>query len=121
MAVGKANDLYAFWKEKITRKIGEAIHESGRKTLVNLASNEYFKSIDTKKLEAAVVTPAFKDMKNGEYKVISIYAKKARGLMTRFILENNIEDKNDLQAFNDGGYHFNARMSTREQPVFTRG
>jgi cytoplasmic iron level regulating protein YaaA (DUF328/UPF0246 family) len=119
--VGRAKDLYSFWGNKITKNIQEAVNESGSKILVNLASNEYYKSIDSKKLDAEIVTPAFKDMKNGEYKMISFFAKKARGLMTRFILENNIENTGDLQAFDAEGYVFNPRLSKPGKPVFTRG
>ena len=107
--------------DKITKKIQEAIDESGSDILVNLASNEYFKSINLKKLNAEVVTPAFKDMKNGEYKMISFFAKKARGLMTRFIIENDIKKVTDLQAFDSEGYIFNPRLSKPDEPVFTRG
>jgi uncharacterized protein len=119
--VGRAKDLYSFWGDKITKKIQKSIDESGSKILVNLASNEYYKSINAKKLDAEIVTPAFKDMKNGEYKMISFFAKKARGLMTRFILEHNIEDAGDLQAFDAEGYVFNPRLSKPGKPVFTRG
>jgi hypothetical protein len=119
--VGRAKNLYSFWGDKITKTIQEAIGESGSKILVNLASNEYYKSIDAKKLDAEIVTPAFKDMKNGEYKMISFFAKKARGLMTRFILENHIENAGDLQAFDADGYVFNPRLSKPGKPVFTRG
>jgi cytoplasmic iron level regulating protein YaaA (DUF328/UPF0246 family) len=120
-SAGRAKDLYAFWGNKITKNIQEAVNESGSKILVNLASNEYYKSIDSKKLDAEIVTPAFKDMKNGEYKMISFFAKKARGLMTRFILEHNIENAGDLQAFGAEGYVFNPRLSKPGKPVFTRG
>lgn len=119
--IGRKKDLYAFWGNKITRHIQQAIDESGSKILVNLASNEYYKSIDKSRLDARIVTPAFKEMKNGEYKIITIYAKKARGLMTRFILENNIEQPEELQAFDAEGYHYNARLSQPDKPVFTRG
>ena len=119
--VGRAKDLYSFWGDKITKKVQEAIHKSGSKILVNLASNEYYKSINTKKLDAEIITPAFKDMKNGEYKMISFFAKKARGLMTRFILENNIDNADDLQAFDAEGYVFNPRLSKPGAPVFTKG
>nr|WP_321358160.1 peroxide stress protein YaaA [uncultured Draconibacterium sp.] len=114
-------DLYAFWKNKITPKVQEAIDESGSKVLINLASNEYYKSIDTKKLDAEIITPQFKDMKNGQYKMISFFAKKARGLMTRFIVENDIDKVGDLQAFDAEGYVFNPRLSKVGNPVFTRG
>ena len=119
--VGRAKDLYSFWGNKITKNIQEAINESGSKILVNLASNEYYKSIDAKKLDVEIVTPVFKDKKNGEYKMISFFAKKARGLMTRFILEHNIEHASDLQAFDAEGYVFNPRLSKPGKPVFTRG
>lgn len=116
----KSKDLYAFWNPVITKKINEAVLESGGKVLVNLASNEYFKSIDKKKLKAEIVTPDFKDYKNGSYKMISFFAKRARGLMTRFIIENNITNPADLAAFNSEGYSFNTRLSKPENPVFTR-
>lgn len=116
----RSADLYAFWKSKITPKVKEVLAESGSNILVNLASNEYYKSIDTKKLGAEIVTPEFKDLKNGQYKMISFFAKKARGLMTRFILENDIERIEDLQAFDSAGYNFNPRLSTEAKPVFTR-
>lgn len=116
----RSADLYAFWKRKITPKIKEALAQSGSNVLVNLASNEYYKSIDTKKLSTEIVTPEFKDLKNGQYKMISFFAKKARGLMTRFILENDIDRIEDLQAFDSGGYNFNPRLSIEYRPVFTR-
>jgi len=114
-------NLYAFWKSRITSKIKEALTESGSNVLVNLASNEYYKSIDTKKLGAEIVTPEFKDLKNGQYKMIAIYAKRARGLMTRFIIENDVERIEDLQAFDSEGYNYNPRLSKPGSPVFTRG
>jgi uncharacterized protein len=116
----KSKDLYAFWNPLITKKINEAISESGSGILINLASNEYFKSIDRKKLKAEIVTPDFKDFKNGSYKMISFFAKRARGLMTRFIFENNITNHVDLLAFNTEGYAFNPRISKPGNPVFTR-
>ena len=117
----RSDDLYAFWKNKITPKVKEAIKESGSNVLLNLASNEYYKSIEPKKLGAEIVTPQFKDKSNGQYKMISFYAKKARGLMTRFVLENGIEKAEDLQAFDSEGYVFNPRLSKPGNPVFTRG
>jgi cytoplasmic iron level regulating protein YaaA (DUF328/UPF0246 family) len=101
--------------------MNEAIADSGSKLLVNLASVEYFKSIDRKKLKAEIVTPDFKEQKNGSYVMISFFAKRARGLMTRFILENNIEEPSDLLAFDVEGYSFNSRLSKPGNPVFTRG
>jgi len=116
----KSKDLYTFWNPLITKKINEAVAESGSGILINLASNEYFKSIDRKKLKAEIVTPDFKDLKNGNYKMISFFAKRARGLMSRFILENDITDHTDLLAFNSEGYAFNSRLSKPDNPVFTR-
>jgi hypothetical protein len=116
----KSKNLYEFWNPAITKKINDALAESGSNVLVNLASKEYFKSIDTKKLKADIVTPDFKDQKNGEYKMISFFAKKARGLMTRFILENNITNSTDLLAFDFEGYHYNPRLSKPNNPIFTR-
>lgn len=116
----KSKDLYSFWNPLITKKINEAVSESGNNILVNLASNEYFKSIDNKKLNAEIVTPDFKEFKSGEYKMISFFAKRARGLMSRFIIENNISDPSDLLAFESEGYTFNSRLSKPGNPVFTR-
>jgi cytoplasmic iron level regulating protein YaaA (DUF328/UPF0246 family) len=115
-----APNLYAFWKTEIVEKINDAVAESGSGVLVNLASVEYFKSIDNRKLNAEIVTPEFKDLKNGKYKIISIYAKRARGLMSRFIIENDINDAESLQAFEAEGYNFNPRLSNLGTPVFTR-
>ena len=116
----RSEDLYAFWKNKITASVKGAVAESGSNILLNLASNEYYKSIESKKLGAEIVTPAFKDLKNGKYKMISFYAKKARGLMTRFVVENDIKKVEDLQAFDSEGYVFNPRLSKAGAPVFTR-
>jgi len=118
---GKANNLYEFWNPQLSEKVREAVEESGSGVLINLASNEYFKSIDTKILQKEIITPEFRDMKNGQYRMIAVYAKKARGLMTRFILENNIQKETDLQAFDMDGYNYNPRMSKSNRPVFTRG
>lgn len=116
----RSDDLYSFWDSLLTKKVNEAVAASGSDVLINLASNEYFKSINKKKLKAEIVTPEFKDLKNGEYKMISFFAKKARGLMTRFILENNITEAESLQAFDAEGYVFNPNFSTPGKPVFTR-
>ena len=120
LAYYRSKNLYQFWNEGITKKVHDALNQSGSNVLVNLASNEYFKSIDTKKLKAEIISPEFKDLKNGTYKIISFYAKRARGLMTRFILENNISNPENLQAFDSEGYIFNPRLSEPGKPVFTR-
>lgn len=116
----RADNLYEFWKPAITKKINEAVAQSGSGVLVNLASNEYFKSIDLKKLKAKVVTPEFRELKNGKYVMVSFFAKRARGLMTRFVLENNITNPAELEAFDVEGYVFDPRLSKPENPVFTR-
>jgi uncharacterized protein len=120
LSAGRSKDLYGFWGDKITEKMNEAINLSGKKTLVNLASHEYFKIINIRKLDAQVITPAFKDRSNGEYKIISIFTKKARGQMARFILENDIEKASDIVAFDIDGYRYNPRLSKPDNPVFTR-
>ncbi len=121
LEVGEAKNLYKYWGDKITNLLNKDIEENNDNTLINLASNEYFKSLNTKIINAKIITPEFKDNKNGNYKIISFYAKKARGLMTRFIVKNKITNAEDLQAFDYNGYAFNPRMSTEDKPVFTRG
>jgi len=117
----KGKNLYEFWDNKITSEINKAIElSSGEKVLINLASNEYFKSIKTKQLNYDVITPVFKDNKNGQYKIISFFAKKARGLMSRFIFQNNITKSEDIKAFDLANYHFNTELSIGKEWVFTR-
>ncbi|MFB6319319.1 peroxide stress protein YaaA [Saccharicrinis sp. FJH54] len=111
--------LYEFWGDKITNEINAQIAATGG-PVINLASKEYYRALNPQKLNAPVITPDFKDLKNGSYKIIAIYAKKARGLMSRFILKNKLTDPEDLKAFNEEGYYFNGHLSTAENPVFTR-
>lgn len=120
LTTSKGDDLYRFWGNEITRLLNEDMMQCGQTILVNLASQEYFKSLDLKFLDVEVVTPVFKDFKNGEYKIISFFAKKARGMMTRFIVENRLSSPDDLKAFDMDGYHFNNEMSNNNQFVFTR-
>ncbi len=116
--VGKNKNLYEFWKEKITAALNKELKEG--ELFVNLASNEYFKAIDTKKLKAPVITPVFKDLKNGQYKVIFTYAKLARGYMTRYILDTGAETLDDLKGFDYEGYHYSEPMSKDGELVFIR-
>ncbi len=116
----RGETLYKFWGDKITEQLNNDMKASGSDILINLASNEYFKSINTGKLNARIITPVFKNSKNGEYKVISIYAKKARGLMTRYIIQNKITDPEELLGFNEDGYYFNSGLSSKDELVFTR-
>lgn len=120
LQTSKGNNLYEFWGDKITNDINATLKEKGDKHLINLASNEYFKSINKKKLEAEIITPVFKDFKNGQYKIISFFAKKARGMMTRFIIQNQISDPEHLKTFNSNGYIFNPHLSKDKEFVFTR-
>jgi len=113
-------DLYAFWKPLLTEALDRAVAESGSPVLVNLASNEYFKAIDAKRLSARVVTPVFKDEKNGKLKIISFYAKKARGLMVAWIVRERLDTPDGLKDFNVAGYRYDAPLSEGDTLVFTR-
>ncbi|MCP1314579.1 MULTISPECIES: peroxide stress protein YaaA [unclassified Halomonas] len=113
-------DLYAYWKPTITEALSRAVDESGSKVLVNLASNEYFKAVDVKKLDADIVTPVFKDEKNGTFKIVSFYAKKARGLMAAWIIREKIDSAEKLKAFDVAGYTFDPGASEAGTLVFTR-
>lgn len=113
-------NLYEYWSKTITGNIKQSLEESGNPVLVNLASAEYFKSIDLKKLKTELVTPEFMEESEGKLKTIIVYTKKARGLMTRFIIGNQITKVSDLAAFDSEGYRFNSRLSKPGNPVFTR-
>ncbi|GAB5453078.1 MAG: peroxide stress protein YaaA [Halioglobus sp.] len=113
-------NLYDFWGDDITQSVNRAINKSGSQVLVNLASNEYFKSVKARALEADVVTPVFKDLKNDKYRVISFFAKKARGQMARYIIDNEINDPKGLKKFRKDGYRYNRAESTARELVFTR-
>ncbi|NWO05891.1 MAG: peroxide stress protein YaaA [Alteromonadaceae bacterium] len=115
----RGKDLYAFWDSKITRALNELL-AADDKVLVNLASNEYFKSVKKKELDARLITPQFKDWKNGQYKMISFYAKKARGLMCRYAIQNRISDAENLKGFNLDGYYFSEDQSDNNNWVFLR-
>lgn len=117
----KWKDLYDFWGTKINSRIQADLKQQGDNVLVNLASNEYFKSVDSKKLKAQIFTPEFKDFSNGEYKMISFFAKRARGMMTRFIIQNKLSKPEQLKLFDAGGYFFNEDLSKGNKLVFTRG
>lgn len=116
----KGKDLYQFWGNIITDTLNKALDEQGDNILVNLASDEYFKSVNTKKLNAEIIKPVFLDEKNGKYKVISFYAKKARGLMSRFIIQEKLTNKIQLKEFELEGYRFNSAESEGNTLVFKR-
>jgi len=115
----RGKDLYAFWGTKITDELNRLL-KADDGVLVNLASNEYFKSVLKKELDARLITPQFKDWKNGQYKMISFYAKKARGLMCRYAIQNNITQADDLKGFDLQGYRFSEEQSDADNWVFLR-
>jgi cytoplasmic iron level regulating protein YaaA (DUF328/UPF0246 family) len=117
----KYKHLYDFWGMKINKAVQETLDAQGDKVLINLASNEYYKSVKANKLNAEIITPQFKDFKNGQYKMISFFAKKARGLMTNFILKNRISNPEELKLFNMEAYEYNDRLTEGNNWVFTRG
>ena len=118
LKMGGKNNLYEFWGNKITTEINNELAED--ELFVNLASNEYYKVIKPKLLKSTVITPVFKDYKDGKLKVISFYAKKARGLMVRYIIDHSVETIDGLKAFNYEGYGFDANLSSENELVFTR-
>ena len=118
LAIGMNKNLYEFWKSKITTALNKEL--SKEELFLNLASNEYFSAVDVKKLKTKIITPEFKDYKNGKLKVISFFAKRARGLMVRYILDTNAETIDDLKSFDYDNYKFDANLSTATNLVFTR-
>lgn len=118
LPVGTKKNLYEFWKETITKALNEELEDD--ELFLNLASNEYFKAIDVKALKVPVVTAIFKNFKNGEYKMIATYAKLARGLMTRFVIDTNAKTIEDLKGFNYENYRYDEQLSTKIELVFTR-
>lgn len=112
--------LYKYWQDKITAQLNELFNTQENKTLINLASNEYSQAIDKKSLKANWLDIDFKEDKNGTFKTIGIHAKKARGLMSRYILENKIESTEDIKRFDIAGYRFNQELSNKNLICFTR-
>ena len=117
---GNYTNLYQFWGDKLTDKLNDELAKSSQPTLINLASNEYFKAIKPKQLKTKIIQPIFLDKSKGDYKVISFYAKKARGLMSRFIIKNSINNSDDIKSFNLAGYQFDSQRSTELEWYFTR-
>ena len=113
-------NLYEFWGNQITQDLNGQLKKIKSDVLVNLASTEYFKAVKSGGLNADVITPVFKDLKSGKYKIISFFAKKARGQMARFIIENGVEDPTALKGFETDGYQYNSGQSTARELVFTR-
>ena len=118
MPVGSNKNLYEFWRRKLTDSINQELKNG--EVFLNLASNEYIKAIDTKVLKSPMITANFKQLKDGNYKTIAIFSKKARGLMTRYIIDNNINSIEGIKGFNSDGYFFTEALSTHKELVFTR-
>jgi cytoplasmic iron level regulating protein YaaA (DUF328/UPF0246 family) len=116
----RGTNLYQFWGDIITQALNKQLAVQGSDVLVNLASNEYFKAVNKKTLKADIITPVFKDWKNGQYKIISFYAKKARGLMARYIIKNQLTQVDQLKGFDLAGYQFDQEMTKNQDWVFTR-
>ena len=118
LAIGESDTLYQFWKTTVTKALNKELDQG--ELFINLASNEYFSVIDVKALKVPVITPEFKDYKNGKLKIISFFAKKARGMMVRYIIDTNAKTIEDLKGFNYEGYQFDANLSIGNHLVFTR-
>ena len=118
LPIGENKNLYEFWKKTITKSLNDELEKG--ELFINLASNEYFSAVDLKTLKVPVITPEFKDYKDGKLKMISFFAKKARGMMVRFIIDTNAETIDDLKGFNYEGYAFDANLSKGNSLVFTR-
>lgn len=114
------SNLYQFWGDRITKTINRELKQSDSQTLVNLASGEYFKSIKPKQLNAEIITPAFKEYRDGQYKFIQFFAKKARGSMARYLIDRKIDNPEALKDFDYAGYGYNAELSGNNEWVFTR-
>ena len=113
-------DLYGFWGNTITDHVNQALQAQGDDIVVNLASDEYFKAVKVNHLQGRLIKPVFLDEKNGQYKIISFYAKKARGLMSRFIIKNQLREVEQLKDFDLEGYRYSAEHSTEDELVFLR-
>lgn len=120
LANPQGKDLYAFWQDTITGVLNQQLTELNTDVVINLASQEYFKAVKPKQLQGRVITPVFKDFKNGQYKIISFFAKKARGLMARYIIQHRLTTAAQLQHFDVSGYQFSAEQSSGNELVFLR-
>ena len=118
LKVGSTENLYKFWDNTVAKALNEELKDD--ELLINLASSEYFKVIPKKVLKVPMITPVFKDYKNGEYKIVMTYAKKARGLMVRYIIDHNVKTIEELKGFNTDRYRFSEEMSSESELIFTR-
>jgi len=120
LATERGANLYRFWGSIITDSINSALAEQGDDILINLASGEYFSAVKTADIKGRIITPVFKELRNGTYRIISFNAKKARGYMSRFIIENRLSNPDDLKSFDVADYAFNAGLSSADEFVFSR-
>ncbi len=120
ISLDKYKDLYTFWKDDITNSIKEALKQQGDNILINLASNEYYKAIKKSEQEIKVINPVFKEFKNGKAKIVTMYTKKARGMLARYIIKNQLKAPEHLKTFEEDGYYYNEALSQEETIVFTR-
>ena len=120
LANARGHNLYEFWGDQITQLVNQDLAQANSELLVNLASDEYYKAVKESKVQAEIIKPVFLDQKNGKYKVISFYAKKARGLMARYMIQNQLQHVEDLKSFNTDGYYFDAASSSKAELVFKR-
>ena len=118
LSFGNKKNLYDYWRKKITNQLNSELLEN--EPVLNLASNEYFKALDTKVIKSDVYSANFKQLKDGNYKTVAIFSKKARGMMARYIIENNITDMSSLKSFNYGGYAYHETLSSEKELIFTR-
>ncbi|WP_277962903.1 peroxide stress protein YaaA [Pseudomonas sp. RIT-To-2] len=120
LANARGKDLYAFWGTRISEWLNEALAEQGDDLLLNLASNEYFSAVKRTALKARIINTEFRDLKNGQYKIISFYAKKARGMMSRFVIQERVDTPDALKQFDAQGYYYSADHSKPDNLVFLR-
>ena len=120
LTTAQGKNLYAFWGNTLTQQLNDDIAASRAKAVINLASNEYAKAVQLKQLIVPVINPVFKEKKNGQLKIISFFAKKARGMMSAYLIKNRLQTPADLLSFDADGYRYNAALSKRHQPVFVR-
>lgn len=120
LSQGKHKNLYEFWGSRLSEGLNAAISGHRNRVLLNLASNEYFRAVDKKVLDADIISPVFKDYKNGQYKIISFFAKKARGMMAAYVISNRLDSPAGLRDFDIAGYRYSANDSTDTAPVFLR-
>jgi cytoplasmic iron level regulating protein YaaA (DUF328/UPF0246 family) len=118
LTIGESNNLYKFWDSSLANSLNDEMKEGD--LLINLASAEYFKAVPRKVLKNPMITPIFKEFKNGDYKIVMTYAKRARGLMVRYIIENNINTLEELKRFDTEGYLYTESLSSESELVFTR-